>query len=83
MPNATAEPKISRIEVDRDACISAASCSALAPRTFGLDDEGKVVLLDPKGEADDVILEAARSCPVDAIRVYDDSGKLIWPPKSV
>lgn len=70
---------IARIETDRDLCISAGSCAALAPKTFGLDDEGKVKMLDPKGDTDELIMEAARSCPVDAIRLFDDADKQVWP----
>lgn len=71
--------QIARVVVDRETCISAASCVALAPRSFALDDEGKVTLLDAHGDADELLIEAARSCPVDAIKVYDEAGKLIWP----
>ena len=34
-------PKIAKIEVDRDACISVASCVDISPAVFELDDEGK------------------------------------------
>jgi len=79
MPDPAAAPKISRIEVDRDACISAGSCVAIAAKTFQLDDEGKVKLINPKGDDDQTILEAAKSCPVEAIKLYNESGGQIWP----
>jgi ferredoxin len=79
MSDQSHSPKLARIEVDRDTCISAASCVALAPKTFALDDDGKVKLLDAKGDQDEMIIEAARSCPVDAIKVYDEEGTLVWP----
>lgn len=72
-------PKIARIEVDRDTCISAGSCVAIAPKTFQLDEEGKVKLADPKGNDDATIIAAAKSCPVDAITLYDEAGKKVWP----
>lgn len=58
-----------KIEIDRDLCIGAASCSILAPKTFVLDDQGKVDLLE--GEWDELtsIEAAADSCPVRAIIV--------------
>lgn len=68
-----------KIEVKRDLCISAASCVAIAPGVFQLDAEGKVYLVDPKGADEETVLEAARSCPVQAITIKDDSGKSIHP----
>lgn len=72
-------PKISKIEVDREACISVASCVDIAPGVFELDDEGKAVIKNQKGNPDNIILEAAQSCPVNAIILYDEKGKKIWP----
>jgi len=50
-----------KIIIDRDLCIGAATCVALAAKTFGLDEEGKVFILneDPatakKGDADTIV----------------------------
>ncbi len=68
-----------KIVVDRNVCISAADCVAIAPNTFELDEEGKVCVKDPKGHDKDTILEAAKACPVACIYVFDDDGKQIWP----
>lgn len=73
--------KIGRIEVDKDLCISAASCVAIAPGVYRLDDEGKAEVYDVKGANAEEIMNAARSCPVDAIFIYDEAGNLIWPKK--
>lgn len=37
-----------KIIVDRDLCIGAASCVVIAAKTFGLDQEGKVFILNEK-----------------------------------
>ena len=74
------EVKIARIEVDREACISVASCVEIAPENFELDEDGKARFITKDGKSD-IILEAARSCHVEAIKVYDENGKQIWPPK--
>ncbi len=86
-----------RIHVDQDICIGAASCVALAAKTFGLNQEGKVFILNedpelakrnhagecieslsnPLMDVREVLLEGARSCPVQAIRVFEDSGEEI------
>lgn len=69
-----------KIEVDRELCTSVASCVAIAPNTFELDDEGIAVIKNPTGDDKQTILQAAQSCPVNAIIVYDDDGKQIHPP---
>lgn len=68
-----------KIEVDRDACISAASCVAIAPGVFQLDDEGKAYVVKPDAETEEIILEAAKSCPTQCIKLFDDSGKQVFP----
>lgn len=68
-----------RIEIKRDICIGAATCSAIAPEVFDLDDELKAIVKNPTGAPDDVILEAAKSCPTLAIYIYDDADKQIFP----
>ncbi|MEX1997949.1 MAG: ferredoxin [Candidatus Andersenbacteria bacterium] len=72
-----------RIEVKRDICIGAATCTAIAPDVFALDDENKAVVTNPQGADQDTILEAARSCPTLAIYIYDDADKQIFPPPLV
>jgi len=68
-----------KIKILRDKCISAGTCVAIAANTFELDDEGKVVLKDPKGDDEQTIIDAAKSCPTLAIEIYDDEGKRIFP----
>lgn len=86
-----------RIIVEQDTCIGAASCVAIAAKTFGLNMEGKVYILNEsatyakKARNGDVvetemtsgmdlretIIEAAKSCPVFAIKLFDDDGREI------
>ncbi len=70
-----------KIVVDREKCIGAASCIAVAPDVFELDDENKAVVKNAKGADDQTILDAAKSCPTEAIIVYDDNGTQIYPEK--
>jgi ferredoxin len=67
-----------QIELLRERCIGQGNCLRLAPASFALDAEQKVVLLrdddDPR-----VVLDAARACPVDAIFLYDAAGKQVYP----
>ncbi|MBI2632919.1 MAG: ferredoxin [Parcubacteria group bacterium] len=71
--------KIARIEIDRDLCIGAGSCIALAPRVFKFDKKFKAILKKYNASqiSFDDIYNAACSCPTKAIRLYDESGKEI------
>lgn len=68
-----------KIVVDRNVCISAADCVAIAPNTFELDAEGKAMITNPHGHDLATLLEAAKACPVACIYLYDDEGKQVWP----
>jgi len=71
--------KISRVEVDRDICIGAAPCVTVAPGVFQLDEENKAYVVNQKGADAETILLAAQSCPVQAIKVFDEAGVQIYP----
>lgn len=71
--------KIGKIEIDRDLCIGAASCVAIAPGVFQLDEENKAVVVDQGGADEETILLAAKSCPTKAILVFDENGEQIYP----
>lgn len=72
--------KIVSVVVDRDLCIGAAPCVAVAPNAFDLDSEGKAVVKKSfLKHSDDELLIAAQSCPVMAILLYDKDGKQIFP----
>lgn len=69
-----------KIHVDRDLCIGAATCVAIAPKTFVLDSQAKAVILNTaEQDQDNIIVDAARGCPVAAIIVEDDKGQRIFP----
>jgi ferredoxin len=68
-----------KVRVDRELCIGVSNCVAIAPTVFELDDENKAVVLDPASVNEQTILEAAESCPQDAIIVEDDEGNQLHP----
>ena len=68
-----------QVRVDRDLCIGVGNCVAFAPTVFKLDEENKAVVLDPSSIDDDTLLEAAESCPEQAIIVKDDEGHQLFP----
>lgn len=80
------DPKVTRtirnftMSIDRNLCIGAATCVALAPRAWTLDDEAKAIILDTAAEeTDEILLEAAKGCPVMAIIITDENGKQVFP----
>ena len=68
-----------KVRVDRELCIGVENCVALAPTAFEFDEENKAAVLDPSSIDDDTLLEAAESCPENAIIVEDDEGHLLYP----
>lgn len=69
-----------KVIVDRDLCIGAATCVAVAPKTFILDGEAKAIILETATEEkSETILEAAKACPVAAIIVEDENGHKLFP----
>ncbi|MEM5878181.1 MAG: ferredoxin [Candidatus Aenigmatarchaeota archaeon] len=78
-----------KIVYERDVCIGAASCVAVAPLVWELDNENKAVLKGGEKTSDPNIfemeidekdlqinLDAARACPVNAIHIIEkDTGK--------
>jgi ferredoxin len=57
------------INVDRNLCIGAAPCVAIAGDVFQLDDEGKAIVIGPSTDDANTQL-AAEACPVRAIFLY-------------
>lgn len=72
-----------KVEVKRDLCIGAANCIAIAPDMFELDGENKAIFKSgwETKVSQDTVMEAAKSCPTQAIIVSDDSGKQLFPEK--
>jgi len=68
-----------QVKVDRDMCIGSAMCVATAPDVFELDDEGLSRVVDPNVDDEDLLLEAAEGCPVQAIILEDDEGNQVYP----
>lgn len=70
------------VEYDINKCIGAASCAAIAPLVFFMNEENKAELVADGDEwdEDDVILAAAQSCPVFAIKVIEKlTGTILFP----
>lgn len=60
-----------RIEVDWDLCESNAVCMGIAPDVFLLGDDDMLTVLQPEvtPENEDLVREAVRQCPRQAISI--------------
>ena len=80
-----------KVEFDRDTCIGMFQCVS-EWEAFEKDEEaGKAILVDSKERETDVFVRevpdcaemdakfAGRTCPVDAITIYDDDGDQLVP----
>ena len=70
---------IGKIVVDRDLCIAAVSCVAIAADLWELDDENKVVVKDANSVDDETLVASAEACPTKAIFLYDNDGNQVFP----
>ena len=68
-----------KVKVDRELCIGITNCVAVAPTVFEMDAENKAVVTDISSVSEKKILEAAESCPQNAIIVEDDQGRQLYP----
>ncbi|WP_425245159.1 ferredoxin [Streptomyces sp. NEAU-NA10] len=70
------------VEVDRSLCIGSAQCLHHAPDGFRLDAARQSRPVDPDPDANERVLEAAESCPVEAITItLRESGEAVFPPE--
>jgi len=80
-----------RVEYDYDTCIGMFQCVEEWDAFERDEDAGKAVLADSEEDSEGVFVRevpddaeldakfAARTCPVDAITVYDDDGDQLVP----
>jgi len=67
------------VSIDQSRCIGAGNCVHIAPVAFQLDEENVAYLVDPSSVDDETLLDAARSCPTDAIYLDTEEGEAVYP----
>jgi ferredoxin len=68
-----------RITVDRGTCIGSAVCVGTVPNRFVLNGAAAQPIED-EIDPDEAVIDAAQSCPMEAIRVVEvASGKVLAP----
>lgn len=67
--------------VDREVCTGTQNCVATAPDYFQVDNKGLAhATKNPVADEDeDVVWEAARSCPVKAVILEAKDGEQLYP----
>ncbi len=71
-----------KVRVYRDRCIGAGNCIGVAPKVFQLDFQSKARVEDPAGADARTLQDAAEVCPTNAISLFDDEGRQIYPAPS-
>lgn len=81
-----------KVKIDENLCIGSGSCVVVASENFELNENGKAVLkpsehakgkgmeliLDVNTKGKEKLIEAAKVCPAQAIRVLDENGKKLY-----
>jgi ferredoxin len=67
------------VSIDQSRCIGAGNCVHIAPTVFQMDEENIAYLLDPTSVDDETLLDAARSCPTNAIYLDTEDGQAVYP----
>ena len=64
---------MSRVQVDRERCVSSGVCESLAPEVFELDDDGLLQVHREEPDADQVdgVRDAVQSCPARALELAE------------
>lgn len=68
-----------KVRIDRTLCVGFGDCVTGAPGAFKLADDGVVIFVRPQDSGREQLLEACDACPVDALTVWDASGRQIVP----
>lgn len=64
-----------KVRIDKEKCIGCGTCTAVCPKIFVMEDDGKSsVKLQPSIEDEQCVKEAVDSCPTEAILIEEDNG---------
>lgn len=73
-------PMSLRIWVDHDKCVGSTMCILTSPSVFALDEKRQSIVVDPAGDTEESVLDAAEQCPMSAITVEDaETGERLFP----
>jgi len=65
-----------KVHIDKGECLAYGDCAELAPEAFEVDDVARLIGPAPLSK----LVDAARACPSQAIRLTDaETGEPIYP----
>jgi ferredoxin len=67
-----------KVVIDLEICSGTSNCNEESPDAYEVDDRG-LAFLKAGIFPDEVLLAGARACPMDAIKLYDASGRQVHP----
>ncbi|MFC1653842.1 4Fe-4S domain-containing protein [Patescibacteria group bacterium] len=68
------------VKIINNLCIGAASCIAVSPGVYKLDENNIAIFLDGATDTEENLLASAQSCPTKAIEIKDtETGQQVWP----
>jgi len=67
-----------KVVVVQSKCIAAASCIAISPTLFKLNEQNLAEMIESGSDELDNIMLAAQSCPTGAIEIYEGEAR-VWP----
>ena len=68
------------VKIDRLICVGFETCVEVAPDLFQMDEEGIAIFTSDTNDVDkEMVLEACKECPIDALVVLDASGNQLHP----
>ena len=68
------------VKIDRLICVGFETCVEVAPDLFQMDEEGIAIFTSDTNDVDkEMVLEACKECPVDALVVLDALGNQLHP----
>lgn len=67
------------VSVDQQRCLGSGICAAVAPAHFSLVDGVSGPATGEVDPADEAVVDAAESCPVEAITVRSNDGTVLAP----
>ena len=77
---ATCAARRLKVRVDENRCIGIGDCEMWAPAHFRLNADRIAEPIEGADVDEDTVLQAAMECPVEAITVETEDGKVLWPP---
>jgi ferredoxin len=67
------------LSVDSEHCGGTGLCVGRAPELFQLGPDRRAHAVHTQVASDDAVVDAAECCPMEAIRVVDTTGRLLYP----